>query len=142
MNASRATTPLGDNTHSPNQAKPGFRTKTVATRLTPFELAEIETAAESAGLVLSAWLREIALQAARQRSADPHELLLAEVWALRYALLNFFYAGAQATSEGRQLTPDSILKIRDQADARKAQRARKLLDDFLALGREKGDEKQ
>jgi hypothetical protein len=142
MNASRATTPLGDNTHSPNQAKPGFRTKTVATRLTPVELAEIETAAENAGQVLSEWLRENALHAARKRPADPNELLLAEVWALRYALLNFFYAGAQATSEGRQLMPDSILKIRDQADARKAQQARKLLDDFLGQDHEKEGRKQ
>jgi hypothetical protein len=31
------------------EAKPGFRTKTAATRLTPEELGEIEAAAESAG---------------------------------------------------------------------------------------------
>jgi len=31
------------------EAKPAFRTKTVATRLTPDELAEIETAAAGAG---------------------------------------------------------------------------------------------
>jgi hypothetical protein len=96
------------------EAKPGFRTKTVATRLTPDELAEIE-------------------------AADPTELVLAEVWAVRYALLNLFHAAAQAASEGRQLLPDSILKIRDQADARKLQQARKLLDDFLApKGKERG----
>jgi hypothetical protein len=37
------------------EAKPGFRTKTVATRLTPGELAEIEAAAEGAGQALSEW---------------------------------------------------------------------------------------
>jgi hypothetical protein len=114
------------------EAKPGFRTKTAATRLTPDELSEIETAAEGAGQALSEWLRATALHAARQRPADPAELVLAEVWAVRYALLNFFHVGAQAASEGRQLMPDSILKIRDEADARKVQQARKLLDDFLA----------
>jgi uncharacterized protein (DUF1778 family) len=114
------------------EAKPGFRTKTVATRLTPDELAEIEAAAEGAGQALSEWLRETALRAARQRPADPTELVLAEVWAVRYALLNLFHAAAQAASEGRQLLPDSILRIRDQADARKLQQARKLLEDFLA----------
>jgi hypothetical protein len=62
--------------------------------------------------------------------------VLAEVWALRYALLNLFHAASQAASEGRQLSPDSVLKIRDQADARKLQQARKLLDDFFARGRE------
>jgi len=114
------------------EAKPGFRTKTAATRLTPDELSEIETAAEGAGQALSEWLRATALRTARQRPADPAELVLAEIWALRYALLNLFHAGAQAASEGRQMLPDSILKIRDEADARKLQQARKLLDNFLA----------
>jgi uncharacterized protein (DUF1778 family) len=121
------------------EAKPGFRTKTVATRLTPDELAEIEAAAEAAGQVLSEWLRETALRAARERPADPAELVLAEVWAVRYTLLNLFHAAAQAAEEGRQLLPDSILKIRDQSDARKRQQARKLLEDFLATkGKERG----
>ena len=92
------------------EAKPGFRTKTAATRLTPEELVEIESAAEDAGKALSEWLRETALRAARQRLPDPAELVLAE---------------------GRQLQPDSILKIRDQADTRKLQQARKLLEDFF-----------
>ena len=72
------------------------------------------------------------MRAARQRPADPAELVLAEVWALRYALLNLFHAAAQAASEGRQLLPDSVLKIRDQADARKLQQARNLLEEFFA----------
>jgi hypothetical protein len=119
------------------EARPGFRTKTAATRLTPDELAEIEAAAEGAGQALSEWLRGTALAAARQRPADPAdpaELVLAEVWAVRYALLNLFHAASQAALEGRQLSPDSVLKIRDQADARKLQQARKLLDDFFARG--------
>jgi len=115
-----------------HELKPGFRTKTVATRLTPEELAEIEAAAEGTGQGLSEWLRETALGAARQRPGDPMELLLAEVWALRYAVLNLFHAGAQAASEGRLMMPESILKIRDQADARKLQQARKLLEEFLS----------
>ena len=114
------------------EAKPGFRTKTAATRLTHEELSDIETAAESAGQALSEWLRATALQAARKRPADPAELVLAEVWAVRYTLLNLFHAVAEAASEGRQFVPDSILKIRDEADARKLQQARKLLDDFIA----------
>ena len=121
------------------ETKPGFRTKTAATRLTPEELSDIEIAAESAGQALSEWLRATALQAARKRPADPAELVLAEVWALRYALLNLFHAGAQAASEGRQVSSESILRIRDEADARKLQQAHKLLDDFLAPeGSERG----
>jgi len=114
------------------EAKPGFRTKTAATRLTPEELGELEAAAESAGQALSEWLRGTALCAARQRPADPAELVLAEVWAVRYVLLNLFHAAAEAAAEGRQLSPDSVPAIRDQADARKLQEARRLLDDFFA----------
>jgi hypothetical protein len=125
----RSETPLRDET------RPGFRTKTIATRLTPGELAEVEATAESAGQSLAEWLRQTALHAARQRPADPIELLLAEVWALRYTLLNLFHSNAKAASEGTQLLPDSIVKIRDQADAAKLQKAHKILADFLALAR-------
>ena len=118
-----------------DEARPGFRTKTIATRLTAAELAEVEATAESAGQSLAEWLRETALRAARQRPADPIELLLAEVWALRYTLLNLFHSKAKAASEGTQLLPDSIVKIRDQADAMKLQKAHKILADFLALDR-------
>jgi hypothetical protein len=114
------------------EAKPGFRTKTVATRLTPAELGEIEAVAEGAGQVLSEWLRETALRAARERPANPSELVVAEVWAVRYTLLNLFHAASQSALEGRQLSPDSVLKIRDQADARKLHQARKLLEEFFA----------
>ena len=118
-----------------DETRPGFRTKTIATRLTPGELAEVEATAEDAGQSLAEWLRDTALRAARQRPADPIELLLAEVWALRYTLLNLFHSNVKAASEGTQLLPDSIVKIHDQADTVKLQKAHKLLADFLALGR-------
>jgi hypothetical protein len=132
MNTPHLPFPVRSDGPSDSKSKPAFRTKTVATRLTLGELAEVEAAAEGAGHSLAEWLRETALHEARQRSADPAELVLAEVWALRYALLNLFHAASQSASEGRQLSPDSVLKIRDQADARKLQQGRKLLDDFFA----------
>ena len=132
MNTPRLAAPPQSNPPSTDETKSGFRTKTVATRLTPDELAEIESSAQDAGQALSEWLRAAALSAARQRPADPVELLLAEVWALRYVVLNFFHAGTQAASEGKQMLPDSVLKIRDQADARKPQQASRMLEEFLA----------
>jgi hypothetical protein len=132
MSIPRIQTTPKSNLPAGEEAKPGFRTKTVATRLTPAELAEIEAAVEGAGQVLSEWLRETALRAARQRPADPAELVLAEVWAVRYTLLNLFHAATKAASEGKQLLPDSIVKIRDQSEGRKLQQARKLLEDFYA----------
>jgi hypothetical protein len=138
MNASHVTTPAGKKSTPTDEGKPGFRSKTIATRVTPSELAEIETAAEGTGQALSEWLRESALRAARERPADPVELLLAELWAMRYTLLNLFHAGALAASESKVLLPDSILKIRDRADARKLAQARKLLSDFLRPEAKKG----
>jgi len=108
--------------------------KTVATRLTPEELGEVEAAAERDGRSLAEWLRELALKTARQRPADPMELLLSEVSALRYMLLNLFNATALANAEGKYLLPESVLKIRDNANAQKLETARKLMADFLAQG--------
>src|SRR3974390_81885 len=116
-----------------DETRPGFRTKTIATRLTPGELAEVEATAEKTGHSLAEGLRQTALHAARQRPADPIELLLAEVWALRYTLLNLFHSNAKAAADGPQVLPDSIVKIRDQADTMKLQKAHKILADFLAL---------
>ena len=82
-------------------------------------------------LAQAQWLREIAMRAARQRPADSIELLLAEQMATRYALLNLFHATALANAEGKQLPPESVLKIRDQADAQKLAKARKTLQEFL-----------
>ena len=141
MSQSRIPAPLPSPALPSEQAKPGFRTKTIATRTTPDELREVETAAEREGKSLSEWLRETALKAARQRPAEATELLLTEVWALRYTLLNLFHSGAQAALEGKQLLPNSILEIRDDADAHKLEKARKLLTDFLAQGGPDGGEK-
>ena len=116
------------------QEKPGFRTKTIATRMTPEELREVEAAAEKSGKTLAVWLRELALKAAQERPADPTELLLAELSSLRYMLLNLFHASASAQSEGKYLLPESVIKIRDKAEARKLDDARKLLSDFLSRG--------
>lgn len=123
------------------QEKPGFRTKTIATRITPEELREVEAAAEKSGKTLAVWLRELALKAARERPADPMELLLTEISALRFMLLNLFHAAASAQTEGTYLRPESVIKIRDTAEGRKLADARKLLAAFLAGEDETGGEK-
>jgi hypothetical protein len=132
MNASRTTTVQANHPSQAEETKPGFRTKTISTRLPPDELAEVEAAAERASQPLSEWLRETALRAARERPADPVELLLAEVWAVRHTLLSLFHAGAQATAEERKMAPESIAKVRDRADQRKFEEARRMLAEFLS----------
>ena len=110
-------------------AKTILRAKTVATRLSTEELEEVESAAKRSGKSLAEWLRDTALVEARQRPADPVEVILAEVCASRYMLLNLFHATAQAAAEGKQLLPETVLKIRETADAQKTTKAHKLLQD-------------
>jgi hypothetical protein len=109
-----------------------LRAKTVATRLSIEELEEVETAAKRDGKTLAEWLRATVLREARQRPADPVELILAELSATRSMLLNCFLLTAQAGAEGKQLLPETVLKIRDKADALKLQIARKMLQDFFS----------
>lgn len=132
MSTPRNGTPATSSAPNDAEEKPGFRTKTIATRITPGELREIEAAAERDGKTLAEWLRAVALKAARQRPADPMELLLAEQSAVRYMLLNLFHATALANAEGKHLLAESVLKIRDQANARKLADARKLIESFQA----------
>jgi uncharacterized protein (DUF1778 family) len=112
-----------------------LRSKTVATRLSTEELEEVESAAKRSGKSLAEWLRDTALTEARQRTADPVEVVLAEVCATRFMLANLFHATAQAASEGKQLLPETVLKIRESADAQKATKARKLLQDSSVSGK-------
>ncbi len=55
-----------------------------------------------------------------------------------YAVLSLFHAGAQATAEGKPLLPESVLKIRDRADAKKLEQARQMLANFLGSAGRKG----
>lgn len=130
MSNSRSGIPASPGAPKITKERSGFRTKTVATRITPEELHEIETAAERNGKTIAEWLRELALKAARQDPANLMELLLVEQSAIRYMLLNLFHATAQANAEGKHLLADSVLKIRDQANARKLADTRKLIESF------------
>ena len=134
-----STTRTGHDFDTQALATPGARTalraKTVATRLSTEELEEVESAAKRSGKSLAEWLRDTALVEARQRPADPVEVVLAEVCATRFMLANLFHATAQAASEGKQLLPETVLKIRETADAQKATKARKLLQDSSVSGK-------
>ena len=91
LSTARIPPPLQSPASPSGEARPVLRANTFATRVRPEELAEVETAAEGAGKTLREWLRELALKAARECPADPTELILAEVSALRYMLLNLFH---------------------------------------------------
>lgn len=124
-------TPQGPlSTASAPADKPGFRTKSLGTRLMPEELKEVEAAAERAGKNPSEWVREAVLKAARPSESAPTELLLEELAALRYILFNLFEGSAQAAQQNTFLPADEIHTIRENADRKKQARARKLIQEF------------
>ena len=119
-------------------ARTNSRDKSAGTRLSVEELEEVESAAKRDGKTLAEWLRATVLREARQRPADPVELILAELSATRSMLLNCFLLTAQAGAEGKQLLPETVLKIRATADAQKLQKARKMLQEFWAQDGQNG----
>ena len=104
-----------------------YRVKSIATRLTEAELAEIEAAAFKAGKKVSEWLRDTALASVRApQEQQTDTLLLAEIMGMRDLMLNLF---AQA-SKG-PLSAEDMRKMSRYADAIKEQKAR----EFLSLKR-------
>jgi len=100
------------------------RTKSIATRLTDAEFAEIESAAGSAGKKVAEWLREAALAQARIAGEEKptDTVLLAEVMALRSLIVNLF-----AVASKGPLSDETLRKIAAYADAIKDQKAEELL---------------
>ena len=111
------------------------RPKTVATRLSAEELSEVEAAAKRAGKSLADWLRTAALEAARPQP-DVNELLLAELAATRFILVNLFHGSANAIANKEPFLPEDVLHVREKADARKHETARKMLREFRSAGTE------
>ena len=105
-----------------NPANETYRAKSIATRLTEAEFAEVESAAAKAGKKVAEWLRDAALTQARvsQELTDP--ILLAEIMGMRSLMLNLF---ARA-SEG-PISVEELRKMSAHADSIKEQKAR----DFL-----------
>jgi uncharacterized protein (DUF1778 family) len=99
------------------------RIKSIATRLTDAEFAEIESAASSAGKKVSEWLREVALAQARtagEEKTDP--VLLAELLALRSMVVNLFSVASKGP-----LSDETLRRISTYADTIKDQKAVELL---------------
>ena len=107
-------------------ANEAFRTKSIATRLTEAEFAEVESAAASAGQKVAEWLREAALSQARGKinpGTDP--ILLTEIAGMRALMLNLF---AKASEE--PLSQDDLRKISEYAEAVKEQKAEEVLSQW------------
>lgn len=105
------------------RAGESFRAKSISTRITETEFAEIESVASAEGKKVAEWLREAALAQARRRSAGTDPVLLAELIAVRNLLVNFFASASKGS-----LTEESIRKMTAYADSIKLQKA----EEFLA----------
>lgn len=91
------------------------RTKSIGTKLTAEEYAQIVRVAE--GHTLSEWVRDVLLGMVAPQPAD--HALLAELLALRTIVLNMQFAVAT----GEPLTTDAMKRLIERADDEKHRRA-------------------
>ena len=109
--------------------KPPLRTKTLGTKVSEEEFAQLEGAASERGLTLSEWCRETLLASVNgqdEKSADSGgtgQALMAELVALRAILLNVLFKLAN----GEKLTAEEMQRLIDRADSDKLKKARERL---------------
>jgi hypothetical protein len=105
--------------------KPPVRTKSIGTKVSDEEYAQLEKLAQSHGQTLGEWCRDVMLEHVDGRKPSMiEETLLAEVLALRTILLNAFYKLAQ----GEKLTAEEMQAIIERADAGKTKKAAERLE--------------
>jgi hypothetical protein len=114
--------------------KPPLRTKTVGTKLSEPEYAQLEAAARERGLTLSEWCRTVLLASGNghaTKSAETEaasgagqQALMAELVALRTILLNVLYKQAH----GETLTAEEMQRLIERADADKLKKAQARLE--------------
>jgi hypothetical protein len=113
-------TPSTSATSSANEV---YRTKSIATRLSEMEFAEVESAAASAGKEVGEWLRDAALAQTRGAGGNRTDpVLLAEVMGIRGLMLNLFAAASKGP-----ISEEVLRKISTYSDAIKQQKAYELL---------------
>jgi hypothetical protein len=109
--------------------KPPLRTKTLGTKVSEEEFAQLEAAASERGLTLSEWCRETLLASVNGQppKAGPDgaeaEALMAELVALRAILLNVLFKLAN----GEKPTAEEMQRLIDRADSDKLKKARERL---------------
>jgi len=102
-------------------------TSSIGTKLTPEQHAAVKAKAAAQGVDVSEYIRQTllsALQAATTNTIEPLlRAQLEETQALRILLVNL----AALKANGTPLTPELLEKVRERADALKAERAQALL---------------
>lgn len=83
----------------------------------------LEERAQTAGLTLSEWVREVLLAAPMDGAGETGEVILAEVLALRTLFLNLQFRQAQGP-----MTEAEMRGLIERADAVKGERARERIE--------------
>jgi hypothetical protein len=109
--------------------KPPLRTKSVSTKVSEEEFAELESRARARKLTLSEWVRAELLEP-DDGAAD--EVLLGEVLALRTILMNLLFS----ISNGKAVTPEAMRELIEKADGDKSRRAMERLTAIRATAPE------
>ena len=98
---------------------PSLRTKSISTKVTDEEYAQLEALAGEQ--TISEWARGVLLKATKPNTGE--QTVLAEVLALRTILLNLHFA----VSQGQTLTAEEMQQLIARADQDKLRRARQRL---------------
>jgi len=100
--------------------KTTFRTRSVGTKVTEEEYAQLESCAFDRHLSISEWCRAILLEKVEApKASGAGETVLAEVLALRTILLNLHFAIAR----GEAINADEMQAIIERADRDKEKKA-------------------
>jgi hypothetical protein len=98
---------------------PSLRTKSISTKVTDEEYAQMEALA--GGQTISEWARDVLLGAAKSNATE--HTILAEVLALRTILLNALYK----LSQGEALSAEEMQRLIERADQDKLRKAQERL---------------
>jgi hypothetical protein len=106
--------------------KPNLRTKTIGTKVSEEEYAQLERAAQAAEKTLGEWSREVILASANGQSSRNEPIdgctvqaVMAELVALRTILLNVLYKQVN----GKGMTEEEMRQLIERADADKLKKA-------------------
>ena len=116
--------------------RPPLRTKSVGTKVTEDEFAELESRARARKLTLSEWVRAELLEPKGEGGGAADEVLLGEVLALRTIFLNLMFS----LTNGKAVTPEAMRELIERADGDKARKAMERLTAVRATVPESGPE--
>jgi predicted RNA-binding Zn ribbon-like protein len=108
------------------------RTRSIGTKVTAEEYAQLEACARDSRMSISEWSRQALLAAANLgRASAGDQAILAEVIALRTIVANLTYA---FTSEGT-VTAEQMRAFIERADSTKSKRATEILSQIGRSGK-------